>query len=338
MPPAGSPCAPSSGIVALMRRSFVSTEPTSSSALSCSMHGAGCQPKLASQRSRGGCHTQRIPIIARHRDRHSVGRHMTARSMKPKPKCPSPPLLVATEPHKRDEPTAYLPAGETRTTNVTPPSAPNPAHDKILADMTRLAPLVERTDDSSHQRSCVDRSYEPDDIEAALRRQPAQTRPSARQESPPLSSGRPLAGRARSRPRRLRQARAPNRLGVRPGLSVGRYLRPGEAVRVAVRVHRREIVPDVAGVVSPRRGTSLRWSQPEALSGLPSLCVTTSFHGRALPRPHAMLSGERRWPSRRWVLSTLCIPRLADAVEASTSRWETASWAAASNRRKAVLG
>jgi len=71
---------------------------------------------------------------------------------------------------------------------------------------------------------------------------------------PSPSSGRPLAGRARSRPRRLRQARAPNRLGVRPGLHVGRYLRPGEAVRVAVRVHRRELVPDVAGVVSPRRG------------------------------------------------------------------------------------
>jgi hypothetical protein len=88
MPPAGSPCAPSSGIIALMRRSFVSTAPTGSSALSCSMHGAGCQLKLASQRSRGGCHTQRIPIIARHRDRHSVGRHMTARRMKPKPKMP----------------------------------------------------------------------------------------------------------------------------------------------------------------------------------------------------------------------------------------------------------
>ena len=155
---------------------------------------------------------------------------------------------------------------------------------------------------------------------------------------PSPSSGRPLAGRARSRPRRLRQARAPNRLGVRPGLHVGRYLRPGEAVRVAVRVHRREVVTRCGRCGFTASWTSLRWSQPEALSGLPSLYVTTSFHGRALPRPHAMLSGERRWPSRRWVLSTLCIPRLADAVEASTSRRETASWAAASNRRKAVLG
>ena len=50
-------CTPSSGIIALMRRSFVSTAPTSSSALSCSMHGVGCQPKLASQRPRGGSAT-----------------------------------------------------------------------------------------------------------------------------------------------------------------------------------------------------------------------------------------------------------------------------------------
>jgi hypothetical protein len=178
--------------------------------------------------------------------------------------------------------------------------------------MTRLAPLVERTDDSSHQRSCVDRSYEPDDIEAALRRQPAQTRPSARQESPPLSNGRPLAGRARSRPRRLRQPRAPNRLGVRPGLSVGRYLRPGEAVRVAVRVHRRELVPDVAGVVSPRRGRH---------------CAGHSL------RPHLDF---RLFALRQVFMAAHC--RVPTRCYREKERRETASWAAASNRRKAVLG
>ena len=49
------------------------------------------------------------------------------------------------------------------------------------------------------------------------------------------------------------------------------------AVRVAVRVHRREVSRTRCGRCGfTASRTSSRWSQPEALSGLPSLCVPTS--------------------------------------------------------------
>ena len=137
--------------------------------------------------------------------------------------------------------------------------------------MTRLAPLVERTDNSSHQYSCVDRAHEPDDIEAALRRQPAQTCPSARQESPPLpAEDHFLVALDRGlsvfdKPARL----ARSACGSLPPSS--------RAVRVAVRVHRREVSRTRCGRCGfTASRTSSRWSQPEALSGLPSLCVPTS--------------------------------------------------------------
>jgi hypothetical protein len=68
--------------------------------------------------------------------------------VQPGPATGSGPKFTVSvgEPNKRDEPTAYVDAGETRTTNATPPG----------------------------------KSFEPDDIEAALRRQPAQECPSAK--------------------------------------------------------------------------------------------------------------------------------------------------------------
>ena len=165
--------------------------------------------------------------------------------------------------------------------------------------MTRLAPLVERTDDSSHQYSCVDRAHEPDDIEAALRRQPAQTCPSARQESPPLPAEDHFLV---ALDRGLSVFDKPARLARSACGSLPPSSRAVASLFVFIAV--KSVVPDVAGVVSLRRGRHRAGHSLRPYLDFRLFAFRQVLHGRALPRPHAMLSGERRWPSRRWVLST----------------------------------
>ena len=104
--------------------------------------------------------------------------------------------------------------------------------------MTRLAPLVERTDNSSHQYSCVDRAHEPDDIEAALRRQPAQTCPSARQSPLPFQRKTTFWSRLIAASASSTSPRA------WPGLHVGRYPRPrGLCASLFVFIAVKSVVP-----------------------------------------------------------------------------------------------
>ena len=90
-----------------------------------------------------------------------------------------------------------------------------------------------------------------------------------------------------------------------PGLHVGRYPRPrGLCASLFVFIAVKSVVPDVAGVVSLRRGRHRAGHSLRPYLDFRLFAFRQVLHGRALPRPHAMLSGERRWPSRRWVLST----------------------------------
>jgi hypothetical protein len=86
---------------------------------------------------------------------------MTTRRMKPKAKAPSPPPKTFAE--REPEQSAQLKEMAARFEQ--PPSAPTPAHDKVIADMIPAA--------RDPTKPCVDRVYEHDDIKAAQTRPPS---------------------------------------------------------------------------------------------------------------------------------------------------------------------
>ena len=164
--------------------------------------------------------------------------------------------------------------------------------------MTRLAPLVERTDDSSHQYSCW--------IE-----------PTSRTTSRPRSGGsrrRPALPLGKSPLPFQRKTTFWSRLIAASASSTSPRAGPGRPAdgprgpRVAVAFIAVKEVGPMWPVVSRRCADVIALGRHNAL-GLICTSVSLRVPDRVSAWPRhcrvpMMSSGRRRWPSRRWVLST----------------------------------